>query len=541
MKNIVYKFSKSFFLTRLLTKKIENRLLILYPSNKSSIIRKTADSLIKLYIIGIAAVIGLQMFSKISFYYSILSGIVIYFIVDEKLCEEFEILEHMLLEQLLKFVEEVKFRFQFDGMLEQAILDAISEADYEISIHGQKIYECLMEAYYHEKQDYIDISPNQFFLTFYSLCETVLLYGDRKEDGTSIFLKNLGYLKEEINVELLKRSKIKGNFLGLKIIAILPLFAIAPIEKWAIFNIPELKNSYSGAYGIYTTIGLTLLSVLSYKLVNILKYGAKREAPSNMVKELCKNRYIKAVIRGYISFNIKSSKKINNILNDIAYEYDIFEFTFKRFLIALLTEITAMIFLISGYMASDNGKIIVLYAAVAIIIGILAFKAPVWSLEIKKIIIMLDREEEIVRFQNIILMMMHMDKITVEQIIEELERFARVFKRSLWDIGNKYTYKGVEAFKLAKEEIRFRPFERLMDGFIACDDTYIYKAFEDLEKDRQYFIDKHKQENERIISDKTVIAKLISFVPLCMVIIIKLIIPFVIFGIKTLNATNLMM
>lgn len=77
-----------------------------------------------------------------------------------------------------------------------------------------------------------------------------------------------------------------------------------------------------------------------------------------------------------------------------------------------------------------------------------------------------------------------------------------------------------------------------MEGFIACDDTYIYKAFEDLEKDRQYFLDRHKQENERIIQDKTVIAKLISFIPLCLVIIVKLIVPFVIYGIGTLNQAN---
>ena len=78
-------------------------------------------------------------------------------------------------------------------------------------------------------------------------------------------------------------------------------------------------------------------------------------------------------------------------------------------------------------------------------------------------------------------------------------------------------------------------------GFMACEDTYICVAFDDLEKDRRYFIDRHKQENERIISDKTVIAKTISFIPLCGVIILKLIIPFVLYGMSALQTTDLMM
>ena len=134
-----------------------------------------------------------------------------------------------------------------------------------------------------------------------------------------------------------------------------------------------------------------------------------------------------------------------------------------------------------------------------------------------------------------------MDKVTIEQIISELERFAKVFKIILERISDRYTYKGNDVFVEAKLEANFRPFERLMDGFIACDNTYIYDAFDDLEKDRRYFLDRHKQENDRIIEDKTTIAKLLSFIPLCAVIIIKLIIPFVLYGMTSLEEINMML
>ena len=171
-------------------------------------------------------------------------------------------------------------------------------------------------------------------------------------------------------------------------------------------------------------------------------------------------------------------------------------------------------------------------------LSIFTYLLSVFVLKMKKQILLLEREEEIVRFQNIILMMMHMDKITIEQILSEMERFARVFKKILGMIMDKYTYKGKEVFIEAKESSGFRPFQRLMDGFVACDDTYIYQAFDDLEKDRRYFLDRHKQENERIVDDKTTIAKTISFLPLCAVISFKLIIPFIMQGLSSLGMTE---
>lgn len=537
MKNIVYRISKGNFITRNLVKKIEAKLNILYPSNKSSIIKRTDKYLCRLYISGILCFLLLWMFAEISLYYSVITGIVIYVIFQEKINDDFYKLEYKLLKELLKFVEDIKFKFQFDGMLEQAIIDAINDADFEMSVHGQKIYECLMEAYYHEKQEYIDISPNHFFLTFYSLCETVMLYGDKKGNDGSLFLKNLGYLKEEINIELLKRSKTNGNFIGLKAISIIPLFFIKPIEVWAKFNIPELASSYDGQLGIITTIVLGFISIFSYKVVNVMKYGSAKKSPSLLIKRLAKNKYIDKFVRAYISFNIKSMSKVNELLEEIAYEYSIVEYTIYRFIVAMVTFFISVAVFIT-VLDIDGGRLYGISFLLAMTLSIFTYSLSVFVLKMKKQILLLEREEEIVRFQNIILMMMHMDKITIEQILSEMERFARVFKKILGMIMDKYTYKGKEVFIEAKESSGFRPFQRLMDGFVACDDTYIYQAFDDLEKDRRYFLDRHRQENERIVDDKTTIAKTISFLPLCAVISFKLIIPFIMQGLSSLGMTE---
>lgn len=542
MKNIVYSFSNSFFLTKSMCQRITRRLIILYPSNKSSIINKAERYLIKTYLLGALIIMGMWCFKKISLYYAILIGLTIMVIFKEKLNEDFSKLEYKILVGLLKFIEDVKFRFQFNGMLEQALIDSINDAEYEMSAHGQKIYECLMESYYFDKQDYMEISPNHFFLTFYSLCETVMLYGDKNTKQGSVFLKNLGYLKEEINIELLKRSKIQGNFLGLKGICIIPLFFIKPIEAWASLNIPELKDVFTGRFGIFTTIGLCVFALFMYTLINILKNGTFYKTPSSFVIELAKVKWINTISRAYIAFNIKSSNKIHKLITEIAYEYNLLEFTTKRifdfvtvFAISAITLITIYLFQIND--ESIAGAILK-SIGISIIIAVIVFIGEGISLKFRKQILLLEREEEIVRFQNIILMMMHMDKMTIEQILSKMERFAYVFKSLLQTISDRYTYKGVEALREAKNKCKFRPFERIMDGFIACDDTYIYEAFSDLEQDRRYFLDRHKQENERLILDKTTIAKVLSFMPLCLVIAIKLIIPFVLVGLKSLQSTD---
>ena len=68
---------------------------------------------------------------------------------------------------------------------------------------------------------------------------------------------------------------------------------------------------------------------------------------------------------------------------------------------------------------------------------------------------------------------------------------------------------------------------------------YIHKAFEDVEMDRRYYIEKHKQENLFYIEQRGAISKFISFIPLCAVVLINLIIPFVLEGMQQLSISNM--
>lgn len=530
MRNIVYRYSSRFFLTSELTKRIESRISILYPSTRYSIINRTAEYLIRIYILALVMIAGLFIFADFSLYYAMISALVTYAVVNSKIYGDLDKLEIKLLMQLEKFVSDVKFRFQYDGMLEEAIQDAINDADYEMSIQGEKILECLKNHYVKEKEEYSEISPNNFFLTFYSVCLMTLKYGDKKIDGQSMFVKNLGYLKEDINIEQLKRRKINNQFMGLMGLTILPVFAIKPIEKWALYNMPEMREAYYGKEGMISTIIIMIFTIAVYKLITVLKRINHNETYKNkFIEKIAANQAVSRFIMFYISHGRKRAEKINKLLREVVYSYNLAEFYLIRWLYTVCYAAAGFVLLGS---IGIRGLPLLLAAVVCSVAG---YYTVYTGIVIKRQILIMEREEEIVRFQTIILMIMHIDRMTIAELLQRMEKFALLFKNQIYELSNTLSYKGIDTFREAKGKTGFTPYEKMLDSFIACDTMPIYKAFEDAESDRRYYVDKHKQDNDEIIQKKSLIARTAAFLPLCLVIIVKLIIPFVVQGISGLG------
>ena len=533
MRNIVYRISKSFFLTADMVRHIEGRIAILCPSNKDEVRSKVGGQLLKAYVLCILTVVILYMFADVSIYFTVVVAITLCAVVDSSMHNSLNKLEVQLLNEFLSFIENVKFKFQFDGMIEEALLDAINEGDYSISIHGQIIYDYLKESYAKDRCDYQDICPNHFFLTFYSLCESVIKYGDKKLKDGSLFIKSIGYLKEDINIYVLKQKAIENTFMGLSWICILPIYFLKPMEMWAISNMPELNSYYNGIIGKMSVVLLAVMSLGMYKIVMNLKYPrGVQSIRKRWVVKLSKREFVVKLIAKYMNVFVGEMRELDKLLRSIVYPYNIVEFCVKRIVTSVCISLLVCIVAVS----MDMGGVSIVAGIIAMLV---AYYVQVIFIKVKKNIILMEREDEIIRFQGIILMLMYSDKITVEQILNQLERFAISFKRQIEEMSDKLSYKGSSVFKEMKNKSDFMPFNRIIDGFIACDDMYIYKAFEDVEMDRRYYIEKHKQEKLFFIEQRGAISKFLSFIPLCASILINLIIPFVLEGMQQLNISNL--
>ncbi len=533
MINIIYKLSSKFFLTAGLMSKIEGRVSILYPTDRQSIKKKAVVQLTRIYAMVLAMIMGLMYFADAELYMVIIVSVTVYFVANNRAYKQLEKLELELLEYMLKFIETVKFRFQFDGMLQEAIIDAATECNDIMGLHGQLIYEYLQKSYINDDCEYQEVSPNQFFLTFYSLCESVMKYGDKKTEKGSLFVKNLGYLKEDIHLELLKKKSVENTFMGLSGICIVPIFCIKPIEIWGTSNMPELSASYRSSTGILITILLTVVSVVIYQIIIQLKYPVSSYGQKKKwILRLMKIEFVKRFNTFYMNRNIRSMQKLDELLKTVGYPHNVAEFCIGRFAKALVAMLVSM--LVSMTIGFD--ALSFLFGAVSYIC---MYYGPTTLIKLKKQLLIMERESEIIRFQGIILMLMYADRITIDQILSQLERFAISFKQQLEEMSDKLSYKGMMVFKEYKDKSDFLPFNRIIDGFMACDDMHICKAFEDVETDRQYYIEKHKQDNKFYIEQRGAVAKFLSFVPICLVVIVKLIVPFVLEGMNQMSISGM--
>ncbi len=509
MKYFLYDFCSKNRISKSMVKRIENRLKIIYPMDSQALIWRTEQELIKLIMMAVLFMAVILFLGRVSFYFCIAGAVLLYAQGLNSVYSGYDRLEIKLLKQFEKFIQDIRFQFRFDGMLEEALQEAVQNSGYEMSLKGMKMIESLNAWKRDESGEvYEELAPNHFFLTFYALCETVI-------------------------------------FMGLLGVTIFPVFSIKLIEQWGIHNMPELQGFYFEIAGAITTVIITAVTLVIYHVIMKLKYPIDFDRhKSQWVEEFLDIQWINQLLMKRISKKYHYYYSREQMLKSIVYPYNIKELMGKQIMNGIITFIIMLTLLTSiglfriSIMGVTYGGFL-LGMIIAVCSSVIAYHYETINIIIRKKMLEINREEEVVRFQSIILILMYMDRVTVELIIEWMEQFALVFRNNLEMIADSLVYDGIQAFYKAKETISFLPYERILDCFIASDRVGISEAFSDILLERIYYIEKHKQENEVILNNKAVVAKTIAFIPLCLVIIAELIVPFVYFGLKQLSAFKL--
>lgn len=156
---------------------------------------------------------------------------------------------------------------------------------------------------------------------------------------------------------------------------------------------------------------------------------------------------------------------------------------------------------------------------IALFIGWLAFFMPNLMLLIRNKIREMEKENEIMQFQSVILMLMYIERIDVQTILEWLERYSYAFKEAIATALNNYEAGELDALETLKDRVPNKDFKRIMDGLIsAVDRIPIRDAFDELETERAFYYEKRKEGNERIIQKKVSFGKAIGFTPMIILI-----------------------
>ncbi len=167
-------------------------------------------------------------------------------------------------------------------------------------------------------------------------------------------------------------------------------------------------------------------------------------------------------------------------------------------------------------------------AVLALVMGIGGYYLPIWLMLFQRKMRSLDMRHEIYQFQTVISILREMDRMSVEEIVEWLNRFAVIFKRPLQKCLLHFEHGPEPALEQLKEEVGLPEFQRLIDKLqLALGKISIREAFDDLESMMAFYFEQRKQEYNKIIDIKAGWGRMIGFAPIYALIFLYLVIPLV--------------
>ena len=145
-------------------------------------------------------------------------------------------------------------------------------------------------------------------------------------------------------------------------------------------------------------------------------------------------------------------------------------------------------------------------------------------------------ENEVMEYQTIILMLMKIERVNVEIILEWLERYSNIFREPISKCVNNYESGAWEALEELKNEVAAAQFIRIIESLqSAVEKIPIIEAFDELDNEREYYKEKRKETNDKLIARKGLIGKVVGFAPMVVLFVGYLIAPLVIIGFMSMT------
>lgn len=621
------KYIKTPFLKRYLFK-IRRRLEIINVDDEYLTRKQTSQILTKALLIIIPLTLFIILIAKSNAL--LLSILLIFelFIIDTLVDGMVDKMDNRLLQQQIDFFAEIRHAYHEYNMVEEAIYQvAQDDENVEMARQAEKIYAILIsndpES---ELEKYYDVAPNSYLKEFAGISYLTKEFGDRKVDKTSLYLKNLNNISQEMQLEILKRDKLDYVFQSLSVISILPLLALEPIKNWAVSQFSFTSSFYLGKQGMIVQILIVILTFLCYTLTRKLKDNGSTtidtRATNPWQEKLYKLPVIKQLVDCFIPKDgTKERRRLTNLIKDsatkdkiqwiyvsrisltiIAFVGSLLVFTqlhkieidyiytqptstynivgemsdknlksaqqltesdnkflnkFRGKTATTLEDIEKAMSRSEDYATSTDDEIEVAAKRVleklrkinseylswfemllAMVFALVGYNLPIWLLYFQAKMRKMEMEDEVMQFQTIILMLMRIERVNVEMILEWLERYSKIFKEPLAKCINNYESGSWEALEQLKDDVNYKDFIRIVESLqAAVEKIPIADAFDELDSEREYYQAKRKESNERLISKKGMIGKVIGFAPMVCLFVGYLIIPLVLIGLTSMNSS----
>lgn len=609
--NYLYPFFVIFTHTPFLKKsfeKIKKRVMLVYPAEIIEIHTKvTKDMLISLAF-SFSLMILFIITAKNDVYYICLGMAMTYILYTHIINLLYGASDKKLLQQFKQFLSDMNHNYYISNKkIDDAVFETIDDCPYEMSLHATKIHKILTSVP-DEMQKKVDrftsVSPNKFLLSFLAVATSIIEYGDKDVDGSSMFLTNIGFLKEEVHEELEKIKKNTFLFSFRTLIAIIPIFLIKPMQWWANEYMPEIKDYYTGVYGITCEVLIFLFAIAAYILVMNLKDRTEKEIKNhNFLRWMSKLPIVSAVLTKETNRNFSRSQRINDKLKLTGEHMGYKQFLLKRILFGIAFFVGFQIVMIgsqwqeknnilndyaesfsSSFISDEKTKEQMKEAAILyvktlekqdgidrdalienimhnssvkrpllaevvadtvidkinqynnvyyrwyfLIIGIglfvFGFFVPVFILKYQISTIKMGMQDEVNQYQTIVMMLMHVDNMSIKIILEWMERFSYCFKESINNCINELPFDEEKALKKLRDSETFEPFKRFVNNMLIVNEQGLIAAFNEIVSERKNSLEERKSDNEIITHKKARKATFISLIPLGFALISYMIYP----------------
>lgn len=469
-------------------------------------------------------------------------------------------------------------------------------------------------------------SEHSYVRVYEAVCAIIREDGDELADGYSVFQRNLQYLKEEIRENLLLCKAKMHGFMGLDLLAVLPVCFLPLVRIWAIRVSDGLAAYYYGSYGMLSTVLLFAGTIGIYGFILWLLLPEEEQKDryqlekwllqfpwiTNLLDRYVKKHYTKCLqkneqikqLQGFGNIRAFLMKKIcfftvafvGSVLFLTAYQnvqrtqilsqakipsYQLMvlpekaqeqvkekyqklvkqivavtgkeqETVFKKTLeqMQLWNEIKQELLageseqsagelesaLYSQWEAYQKIRLCWYHILMTLVVAVLAAQIPELLLAAEQWKSREKRMSECLRLQTVVLLLIHYEKTTVEEILGQMENFAVLFKSQMAEAVDHFSYHRMETLQRLKQEIPDEPVQRICDALEFCEELPVEEAFLNLEDERAYFLKKNMEERKNYQGECIALAKMVAYLPLFLLIILKLVIPFVAEGLSELHA-----
>ncbi len=350
----IYRFYQKVPILKVVFLKVKEAVSKTYPADSVSINKKVSEELLKITLIVGLGIGGSWLLAGDDTYFLLFGIVYTLLLAYAYISSMLKNMDMLILTQFDDFLGSIRNEYHKEPMIDEALYNTLDDVPYEIGLHVSKIHEIINSPRMEEKVDeYIGTEPNQFVLMFLSICNSIKEFSDKKLAQGTVFLKNVGYLKDEVHDEIDGKRQNELAFKGMGAIILVPALFCKPLQRYVTANFEGTAEYFTGAVNIVSMIAVFGVTFLSYIVLVNLRDGVHiNEKNSDIFSKFAAMEPISEILSKIVNKHYTKFKKYNEMSHGLGDHTGMKAFLLKRAVFGIVAFAVSLFILITGVISS---------------------------------------------------------------------------------------------------------------------------------------------------------------------------------------------